>query len=100
MRPRLTVPLIALLIVAAAGLYAVRFADQAAIGAAAVAQFTCSCVFVSGRELGACRADQPAGFEQVAAEIDAADNSVTGRVFGLVTRRAIYTKRYGCMLEP
>ena len=100
MRLRLTVPLVAFLIVGAVGLYAVRFADQAAIGAAAVAQFTCSCLFVSGRELDACRADQPAGFEQVAAEIDAAGKSVTGRVFGLVTRRAIYTERYGCMLDP
>ncbi len=88
------------LILVAAGVYAMRLADQAGVGAAAMAKVACSCVFVEGRDLRSCRADDPPGFEAVATEVDAASKSVTGRVLGVVTRRAIYSELYGCTLEP
>jgi hypothetical protein len=100
MRLSLVAAVIALLAVGGAGLYGLRVAGQAGVGAAAVAQITCSCVFAGGRDLAACRADQPSGFEQVSAAVDTAAKTVTASVFGLVTRRATYSERYGCMLEP
>jgi hypothetical protein len=84
----------------AGGVYAARVADQAGIGAAAMAKVACSCVFVEGRTLEACRADDPPGFEQVAVEIDATAKTAVGRVLGIVTRRASYNETYGCTLEP
>jgi hypothetical protein len=84
----------------AGAVYAVRVADQAGIGAAAMAKVTCSCVFVDGRDMRSCRADDPPGFEAVATEVDADAKSVTGRVLGVITRRATYSETYGCTLEP
>jgi hypothetical protein len=80
--------------------YVWRLGDQAGVGAAAMAKVTCSCVFVDGRPHDACRADDPPGFEGVGTEIDTVKEAVTGRVLGIITRRAIYTDRYGCTLEP
>jgi hypothetical protein len=88
------------LLLGAGGVYATRTADQAGVGAAAMAKVACSCVFVDGRTLEACRADDPPGFEQVAIEIDEKGKSATGRVLGIVTRRATYSEAYGCTLEP
>ena len=84
----------------AGGVYAARVADQAAVGAAAIAKIACSCVFVAGRTPDACRADDPPGFEQVAVEIDEKGKSATGRLLGVVTRRATYSETYGCTLKP
>ena len=84
----------------AGGIYAARVADQAGVGAAAMAKVACSCVFIDGRTLQACRADDPPGFEQVAVEIDNQDKAAIGRVLGVVTRRATYSETYGCTLEP
>ncbi len=89
---------VAVLLLAAGGAYAARVADQAGVGAAAIAKVACSCVFIDGRTLEACRADDPPGFEQIAVEIGA--NTATGSVFGVIKRRAVYTKDYGCVLEP
>jgi hypothetical protein len=91
---------VTLLLLGAGGVYATRTADQAGVGAAAMAKVACSCVFVDGRTLEACRADDPPGFEQVAIEIDEKGKSATGRVLGIVTRRATYSEAYGCTLEP
>ena len=60
---------VAALLLAGGGAYAMRVADQAGVGAAAMAKVACSCVFVDGRSLEACRADDPPGFEQIAVEI-------------------------------
>jgi hypothetical protein len=80
--------------------YASRVADQAGVGAAAVAKITCSCVFVDGRTLESCRADDPPGFDQIATELDTTAKTVTARILGFVTRRATYSQAYGCTLEP
>jgi hypothetical protein len=91
---------VAVLLLGAGGIYAARTADQAGVGAAAMAKVACSCVFVDGRTLESCRADDPPGFEQVAVEIDETAKTATGRVLGIVTRRATYSETYGCTLEP
>lgn len=83
----------------AGGVYAMRLADQAGVGAAAIAKTTCSCIFVDGRTLASCRADDPPGFDQIATEIDPAGKSVSARILG-VSRRATYSEAYGCTLEP
>ena len=71
------------------------------VGTAAMAKVICSCVFVDGRTLEACRKDDPPGFEQIAVTVDTAARSATGSVIGgLVKRRATYSEAYGCMLEP
>lgn len=84
----------------AAGLFAWRLAGQAGVAAAAMAKVACSCVFVGGRDLRDCRADDPPGFEQIAVEIDASARAATASAFGLITRRASHTDAYGCTLEP
>lgn len=91
---------IALAAVAGGGAYAVQVADQAGVAAAAMAKVNCSCVFVDGRTPAACRADDPPGFAQVVVEIDEKAKTATGRVLGVVTRRATYAEGYGCTLEP
>lgn len=82
------------------GVYAARLAEQAGVAAAAIAKVSCSCVFIDGRTLDACRADDPPGFEQVAVEIDEKTKASVGRMFGIVVRRATYSETYGCTLEP
>ena len=88
------------LVLGVGGVYAVRTADQAGVGAAAVAKITCSCVFVAARTLESCRADDPPGFDQIATEVDTTTKTVTARILGVVTRRATYSEAYGCTLEP
>jgi hypothetical protein len=90
----------ALIALAAGAAYAARVADQAGVGAAAIAKIRCSCVFVAARTPEACRADDPPGFEQITTEIDATAKTITARVLGVITRRAAYSEAYGCTLEP
>ena len=87
-------------IVAGASYFGWRTAIAADVGAAAIAKVECSCVFVEGRTLAACRADDPPGFESVGATVDQASKSVTGSVFGIIKRRATLQEGYGCVLEP
>lgn len=91
---------VAVLLLATGGAYATRVADQAGVGAAAMAKVACSCVFIDGRTLESCRADDPPGFEQVEIEIDPTAKVATARVLGLITRSASYSPDYGCTLEP
>ena len=84
----------------ALGFAAWSIAGSAAVGAAAMAKVACSCVFVEQRDLGACRADDPPGFEGVSVEIDRARQVATGSVIGVIRRTAVYTSQYGCTLEP
>lgn len=84
----------------AAGLYGWRIANQAGVAAAAMAKVACSCVFVDGRDIESCRADDPPGFEQIAVELDPSAGTATASAFGLITRRADHTQDYGCILEP
>lgn len=90
---------LALLALTIGGAFAWRLAGQADVAAAAMAKVACSCVFVAGRDLGACRADDPPGFEQVTVEIDRAAKAATARALAAV-RRATYSEAYGCTLEP
>ncbi len=89
-----------LVVLAAGAAYAVRVADQAGVGAAAIAKIRCSCVFVAARTPEACHADDPPGFEQITTEIDTTAKAVTARVLGVIARRATYSEGYGCTLEP
>lgn len=70
------------------------------VGAAAMAKVACSCVFVEGRSLESCRADDPPGFEQVSVTVDTKVRTATGAVAGVIFRRAVYSEAYGCVLEP
>lgn len=70
------------------------------VGAAAMAKVACSCVFVEGRTLESCRADDPPGFEGVNVSIDETAKSATGAVLGIFKRTATYKDGYGCELEP
>ena len=80
--------------------YAWGFAAQAGVGAAAMAKVACSCVFVDGRTLGECRADDPPGFDGISVSVDEKAKSVTGTVLGLIRRTAKFNADYGCTLEP
>ena len=82
------------------GYFGWRTAVAADVGAAAMAKVVCSCVFVEGRSLASCRADDAPGFESVDVRVDEAGKSATGTVLGLVSRRATYQDGYGCVLEP
>lgn len=86
--------------VPALGFAAWSFAGSAAVGAAAMAKVACSCVFVEQRELAACRADDPPGFEGISVEIDRSRQVATGSVMGVISRTAVFTSQYGCTLEP
>jgi hypothetical protein len=90
---------LALLALMIGGAFAWRLAGQADVAAAAMAKVACSCVFVAGRDLDACRADDPPGFERVTVVINPAAKAATARAFTAV-RRAIYSEAYGCTLEP
>jgi hypothetical protein len=77
-----------------------RTAIAADVGAAAMAKVACSCVFVDGRSLQSCRADDPPGFEQVSVVVDMEARVATGTAVGIISRRASYSEAYGCTLEP
>lgn len=90
----------AAVLVPALGYAAWSFAGSAAVGPAAMAKVACSCVFVERRELAACRADDPPGFEGISVEIDRSRQVATGSVMGVISRTAVFTSQYGCTLEP
>jgi hypothetical protein len=80
--------------------FAWRTSVEAGVGAAAMAKVVCSCVFVDGRSLESCRADDPPGFEGIPVTIDKTAMTATGALFGVVRRRAKYSPDYGCTLQP
>lgn len=87
-------------VLAVGGYFGWRTAVAADVGAAAIAKVACSCVFIDGRPLASCRADDPPGFERVEVQLDEAGKTATGVVFGLIKRRATYQDGYGCVLQP
>ena len=91
---------VATIVVAAGSYYGWQTATAAGVGAAAMAKVVCSCVFVDGRSLASCRADDPPGFEGVPVTIDESAKTATGTLFGIISRRATYQDGYGCTLEP
>lgn len=100
MRLRTLILILTASLLAVGGYFAWQTAVAADVGAAAIAKVVCSCVFVEGRSLDACRADDPPGFEGVAVSLDQSAKAATGSVLGLVRRRATYSPTYGCTLEP
>ncbi|MBI1210066.1 MAG: hypothetical protein GC190_01270 [Alphaproteobacteria bacterium] len=91
---------VAAVVVGAGAYYGWRTAGAAGVGAAAMAKVVCSCVFVDGRSLESCRADDPPGFEGIPVSIDEATKTATGTLFGIISRRAVYHDEFGCTLEP
>ena len=91
---------VAILVVTAATVYALRVASDASVGAAAMAKVVCSCVFVDERALDACRRDDPPGFETIPVTIEASSKTATSTLFGIVSRRATYREETGCTLDP
>ncbi len=97
---RLIIALVAAVLIGAVGYGLWQTSIAIDVGAAAVAKVICSCVFVDGRTLESCRADDPPGFEQVSVTIDPKTRSATGTVGGMISRRATFSEAYGCTLEP
>jgi hypothetical protein len=98
---RFVVGVTAALLVGGGGYWGYQTSIAADVGAAAMAKVVCSCVFVDGRTLDACRRDDPPGFESIAVSVDTASRVATGVVLGgLVSRRAKYSEEFGCTLEP
>lgn len=85
---------------ATAAYFGWSIASSAGVGAAAMAKVACSCVFVEGRSIAECRADDPPGFDGINVSIDESTKSVTGTVLGLIRRTAKFNTDYGCTLEP
>ena len=80
--------------------FAWRASVEAGVGAAAMAKVVCSCVFVDGRSLESCRADDPPGFEGIPVTIDETAKTAMGTLFGVIRRRAQYNGLSGCTLNP
>jgi hypothetical protein len=70
--------------------------DRATVGAGYVAKEVCSCVFVGGRSLDACRADVPATMDRVQVELGA--DRVKAFVPALSERIARHEPPFGCVL--
>jgi hypothetical protein len=62
---RFVVGVTAALLVGGGGYWGYQTSIAADVGAAAMAKVVCSCVFVDGRTLDACRRDDPPGFESI-----------------------------------
>ena len=100
-------PLIALLLLAAAGVAALWFSDygarirgDAAAGTAYGARVACSCRFVAGRSLDDCEKDKLAGMELVRLSEDEDTKSVTASVPLIASATARLRPGYGCVIEP
>ena len=91
---------VVVIVLGVGGYFGWRTAVAADVGAAAMAKVACSCVFVDGRPLADCRADDPPGFEGVDVQLDLSTKTATGVVLGLIKRHASYQEGYGCVLQP
>lgn len=89
------------LLAAVAGISALWFLPdlraRARVGQGYVAKQLCSCVFVAGRDLAACRADLPADADLIQAEASA--DGVRAWLALLGERRARFTPEHGCTLD-
>lgn len=102
-RPRWRRRLVWLLLAAlalAAVAYERSLAQRIALATAYGARIGCSCHFVAGRPLGACRADFEPGMGLVMLSADPATRSVTARIPLLAAQTATYRDGPGCQLEP
>ena len=94
---------VALLLAAALGAaglyYGPGMRQLARVGSGFVAKQVCSCIFVGGRDLAACRADLRPRAERVEAEVLGAERAVRAWVPLLGERTARYRDGSGCALE-
>ena len=88
---------VALVVLAGAGLFYARLRAMASVGAAYVAKEVCSCIFVGGRTLDSCRPDVPESMDRVQAEL--LPDGVRGFVTGLASRVARFEPGFGCTLR-
>ena len=73
---------------------------QAALATGYIAQVTCSCRFVSGRDMASCDTDREPGTEVVEVEEDSAKRTITAKVPLLSRRISRFDPEYGCTLDP
>lgn len=73
---------------------------QAALATGYIAQVTCSCRFVSGRDMASCDTDREPGTEVVQVEEDSAGRTITAKVPLLSRRISRFDPEYGCTLDP
>lgn len=95
------VPLL-LLCLAAGGWLGLKYSTtgrQAALATGYIAQVTCSCRFVSGRDMASCDTDREPGTEVVQVEEDSANRTITAKVPLLSKRISRFDPEYGCTLD-
>jgi hypothetical protein len=72
---------------------------QAALAIGYIAQVTCSCRFVSGRDMASCDTDREPGTEVVQVTEDSAKRTITAKVPLLASRISRFDPEYGCTLD-
>ena len=95
------VPLL-LLCLAAGGWLGLKYSTtgrQAALATGYIAQVTCSCRFVSRRDMASCDTDREPGTEVVQVEEDSANRTITAKVPMLSRRISRFDPEYGCTLD-
>ena len=75
-----------------------RFSTMAEIGAGYAAQQTCSCIFISGRELESCRAELDL-LARWLVSVHPTRAEVTANALGIAHATARYDKDFGCTLD-
>lgn len=91
-----------LLCLAAGGWLGLKYSStgrQAALATGYIAQVTCSCRFVSGRDMASCDTDREPGTEIVQVEEDSTKRTITTKVPLLSTRISRFDPEYGCTLD-
>jgi hypothetical protein len=91
-----------LLCLAAGGWLGLKYSStgrQAALATGYIAQVTCSCRFVSGRDMASCDTDREPGTEIVQVEEDSTKRTITAKVPLLSTRISRFDPEYGCTLD-
>ncbi len=96
---RALVPLLLVLVLAGGLVYQLwylptRFAVD--IGSGMLAKQMCSCIFVAGRDVEDCRADQFESMDPIQVEVE---QRVRAFVPGFGERFAVYREGFGCTLE-
>ena len=77
--------------------YRLRYAVD--IGAAMLAKQMCSCVYLAGRDVADCRADQFESMDRIRLELLRGQQRVRAWVPGLGERTAVHRPGLGCTLE-
>ena len=89
----------ALLAVVLIAVFGSTVRNYAVAGASVGARVACSCRYVGGRELSACRSDFEPGMGMVVLTEDDAAKSVTARVPLLSRETATFRQGEGCTLD-